>query len=222
MTPEVWSAVDNYINGTIVPSDAALDATLKSTKEAGLPEIQVSAPQGKLLHLLARMQKARNILEIGTLAGYSTIWLARTLPPDGHLTTLELDSKHAQVARANIERAGLADRVRICVGPAMESLAQLQKEKCEPFDLVFIDADKPSTPDYFKWALEHSRTGTLIIADNTVRNGGLADANSKDAGIQGSRRFHEILAAEPRVTATTLQTVGGKGYDGLTLAFVIA
>jgi predicted O-methyltransferase YrrM len=220
MTPEVWTAVDDFITGTIAPADEVLESALKASNDAGLPAIQVSAPQGKLLQMLAVMLRARSILEIGTLAGYSTIWLARALPEDGHLTTLELDPHHAKVATANLKRAGLDKKVDVRVGRAMETLAKLEAEKAGPFDLVFIDADKPSTPDYFTWALAHSRVGTLI-ADNTVRGGGLADPKSDDPGVLGSRRFHQMLATESRVSATTLQTVGGKGYDGLTLVLVL-
>lgn len=225
MTPsetalEQWTAVDHYISDLFIPADASLDATLRASAEAGLPPIHVSPNQGKLLQLLAKVQGARAILEIGTLGGYSTIWLARALPAGGRLITLEADPKHAEVARTNIARAGLANIVELRLGRALDALSQLAAEKRGPFDLIFIDADKAGTPDYFAWALKLSRVGSLIIADNVVRNGALVDAVSNDPGVRGARRFHELVAAEPRVSATTIQTVGGKGYDGFTLALV--
>ncbi len=222
MTPEQWTAVDRYITDLLVLSDVALDAALKASADAGLPPIHVSPNQGKLLHLLAQAQGARNILEIGTLGGYSTIWLARALPAGGRLITLEFDPKHAQVARANIARAGLAGVVELRVGRALETLPQLAAERRGPFDFIFIDADKGNYPGYFTWALKLSRRGTLIIADNVVRNGAVIDAASDDPMVQGVRRFHELLAAERRVSATAIQTVGSKGYDGFTLAVVTA
>lgn len=218
--PEQWTAVDRYITGLLLPPDAALEAALAASVAAGLPPIAVSPPQGKLLHLLARMQGAQNILEIGTLGGYSTIWLARALPPAGRLITLEVEPKHAEVARANFARAGLAGTVELRLGPALETLPQLAAERRGPFDLIFIDADKPNIPHYFTWALPLSRRGGVIIIDNVVRKGAVADPGDTDPNVQGVRRLHELLAAEPRVSATTIQTVGGKGYDGFTLAFV--
>jgi predicted O-methyltransferase YrrM len=206
----------------LAPPDAALEAALRDSAAAGLPAIAVSPAQGKLLHLLARMQGARNILEIGTLGGYSTIWLARALPGGGRLVTLEVDPKHAETARANIARAGLDGMVELRLGPALETLPLLAAEKRDLFDLIFIDADKAAIPEYFAWALRLSRRGTMIIVDNVVRNGALADPASTDAAVMGARRLHELLACEPRVSATTLQTVGSKGYDGLTLALVVA
>jgi predicted O-methyltransferase YrrM len=222
MTQDQWSAVDRYINGLLVPSDAALEAALEASIAAGLPAISVSPSQGKLLHLLARVMGARMILEIGTLGGYSTIWLARALAAGGHVITLESDPKHADVARANIARAGLADVVDVRLGLAVITLSQLSADGVGPFDLIFIDADKPSYPDYLRWALRLSHVGTLIIADNVVRNGEVIDAASSDPLVQGIRRFNELLAAEPRVSATAIQTVGSKGYDGLAIALVIA
>jgi predicted O-methyltransferase YrrM len=213
---EPWTAVDRYLTDLLVKPDAALDAALVDSAAAGLPAINVSPPQGKLLHLLARLMGAKTILEIGTLGGYSTIWLARALPPGGRLVTLEYDPKHAAVARTNIERAGLADVVELGLGPALETLPKLTG----PFDLVFIDADKPSTPDYFTWSLKLSRPGGLIIVDNVVRKGGVVDPNNDDENVRGVRRCLEMMAAEPRVTATAIQTVGGKGYDGFALAVV--
>ncbi|HEX7419834.1 MAG TPA: O-methyltransferase [Thermoanaerobaculia bacterium] len=215
-----WNAVDNYINDMFVGSDSALDAALKASDDGGLPSIQVAANQGKLLMLLARAQGARRILEIGTLGGYSTIWLARALPAGGRLITLELDQKHATVARSNIARAGLAEKVEVRVGPALESLKKLVAEKAEPFDFVFIDADKTGYPDYLSWSLKLSHRGTMIIADNVVRDGAIADAKSEDRSVQAVRRMNEMLAKEPRVSATVLQTVGTKGYDGWAIALV--
>jgi predicted O-methyltransferase YrrM len=217
MTQDIWSAVDGYITGTLVPSDPALDAALETAAAAGLPAINVAPNQGKLLHLLARIKGARTILEIGTLGGYSTIWLARALPAGGRLITLEVDPKHAEIARGNIDRAGVGDAVEIRVGPALESLPTLDG----PFDMVFIDADKPSNADYFTWALRLTRPGGLIVVDNVVRGGAVIQAGSGDANVVGVRRLNELIAAEPRVSATTIQTVGVKGYDGLTIALVV-
>jgi predicted O-methyltransferase YrrM len=217
-----WSAVDSYITDLFLAPDPALEAALASSAAAGLPAISVSPTQGKLLHLLARMQGARRILELGTLGGYSTIWLARALPPDGQLISLEIDPKHAELARANIARAGLASVVEIRIGSAPETLQQLVAEGCGPFDLVFIDADKPGYADYLKWSLKLARPGTLIIADNVVRKGAVADPTSQDENVQGIRKFNEVLAAEKRVTTTVIQTVGSKGYDGLALILVTA
>jgi predicted O-methyltransferase YrrM len=215
-----WDGVDAFVSGLLVPPDPVLDAALQSAEAAGLPAIQVSAPQGKLLMLLARLQGARLILELGTLAGYSTLWLARALPPGGRIVTLEADPKHARVAAANFTRAGLDGVIELRLGPALETLPRLAAEHAGPFDLIFIDADKPSAPDYFAWALKLSRPGTVIVTDNVVRNGALADPASTDPSVLAMRRLHEILAAEPRVSATTIQTVGCKGYDGFTLALV--
>ncbi|MBW4579013.1 MAG: O-methyltransferase [Tildeniella nuda ZEHNDER 1965/U140] len=221
MTQEQWVAVDQYITDLFVPSDPALEETLQSTIDAGLPRINVAPNQGKLLHILARSHGARRILELGTLAGYSTIWLARALPSDGTLITLEANPKHAKVAQANIDRAGLTKQVEIRVGAALETLPQLAAEGQEPFDLVFIDADKVNTAEYFSWALKLTRRGSVIITDNVVRQGGVIDANSTDENIQGIRRFNAALALEPRVKATIVQTVGSKGYDGLAIALVV-
>ena len=222
MTQEKWTAVDRYINDLLVPPDAAQAAALEASAAAGLPAINVAPNQGKLLMLLAQLQRARTILEIGTLGGYSTIWLARALPADGRLITLEADAKHAEVAQVNIARAGLANIVELRLGQALDTLPQIADEGHGPFDLIFIDADKPSTPDYFKWALRLSRRGSLIIVDNVVREGAVIEPDSDDASVQGARRFHELVAAERRVSATTIQTVGSKGHDGFTLALVIA
>jgi predicted O-methyltransferase YrrM len=222
MTQEAWTAVDQYLNERLVRSDAPLEAAVSESQTAGLPSIQVSPPQGKLLHLIARIQGTRNILEIGTLGGYSTIWLARALPPEGHLITLELNPHHAEVARANLARAGLDRIVEIWEGQALDSLRKLAKEGRGPFDLIFIDADKPSYPEYLTWALKLSRRGSVILADNVVRGGAVADAASPDPNVRGVRRFLDLLAAEARVSATAIQTVGSKGYDGFALAFVTA
>ncbi|WP_437665550.1 O-methyltransferase [Sorangium sp. So ce1182] len=222
MSQERWSAVDRYITDMLVPSDAALDAALGASAAADLPPINVAPNQGKLLHLLARIQGARSILEIGTLGGYSTIWLARALPAGGRLVTLELDPKHAEVARANIARAGLADVVELRLGRALDTLPALAAEGRGPFDFIFIDADKPSNPDYFAWALKLSRRGSVIVVDNVVRKGAVADPESADPNVQGVHRLNKLLAAEPRVSATAVQTVGSKGYDGFAIALVTA
>jgi predicted O-methyltransferase YrrM len=216
MTQEQWDAVDGYYSGLLVGPDAALDAALEASDAAGLPQIAVSANQGKMLHLIARVRGARRILEIGTLGGYSTIWLARALPADGRLVTLEYEAKHAEVARANLARAGLADRVDVLVGAALDTLPTLEG----PFDLVFIDADKPNNPDYFRAALGLCRPGSVIVVDNVVRGGRVADPSNTDPGVVGSRALAELMAAEPTVDATMLQTVGTKGYDGFALALV--
>jgi predicted O-methyltransferase YrrM len=220
MTQEQWDSVDRYFADLLVSPDPALEAALQASAEAGLPAINVAPNQGKLLHLLARMLGARKILEIGTLGGYSTIWLARALPPNGQLITLEADSKHAEVARKNIDRAGLAGVVDVRLGPALETLPQIETEGQGPFDLVFVDADKPSNPDYFEWALKLSHTGSLLIFDNVVRHGAVIEAISDDPGIQGTRRLNELLSTDPRVDATAIQTVGVKGYDGFAIALV--
>jgi predicted O-methyltransferase YrrM len=222
MTAETWTAVDEYIAGLLAPHDEALEIALRASEEAGLPAIQVSPAQGKLLYLLAKSITAKRILEFGTLGGYSTIWLGRALPAGGRLITLEAEPRNAEVAAQNLARAGLGDLVDLRVGPALDQLPQLEAEGTAPFDLTFIDADKVHTPDYFAWALDHSRPGSLIVCDNVVRFGGLADPDSDDPTIPAQRRLHEILAAEPRVEATTIQTVGAKGYDGFSLALVVA
>jgi predicted O-methyltransferase YrrM len=221
MSEEQWSAVDRYVTDLLVPEDDALRNALRASDEAGLPPIQVSPPQGKFLHVLARALGARRILEIGTLGAYSTIWLARALPPGGRLITLEADPAHAKVARANLARAGLDAMVELRLGLALETLPLLAAEKGGPFDLIFIDADKPNTAPYFQWSLKLSRPGTLIIADNVARKGAVADAESDDLAVQGMRRFLSLVAAESRVCATVLQTVGSKGYDGFALAVVL-
>lgn len=221
MTPKnPWTAVDDYVGGLIAHSDPALDAALADSAAAGLPEIQVSPIQGRLLMILAKSHGSRSILEIGTLGGYSTIWLARALPEGGRLVTLEYEPKHAEVARANIARAGLGALVDIRLGRALDTLPALAGEGAGPFDFIFIDADKEGYPDYLGWALKLSRPGTLIVADNVVRKGAVADGLSRDPLVTGIRRFLELVAAEPRLTATVLQTVGSKGHDGFLLALV--
>ncbi len=221
MSQEKWVEVERYITDTLVHSDPALDAALQSSEKAGLPPINVSPPQGRLLMLLARIVGARRILEIGTLGGYSAIWLARGLAPGGRLTTLELDPDHARIAAANIRAAGLSRVVEIRQGPALETLPQVEAEGKGPFDISFIDADKPSNPEYFAWALKLARPGSLIVVDNVVRDGEVVDSRSRDPSVRGVRRLNEMMAAEPRVIATEIQTVGSKGYDGFAIALVI-
>ncbi len=217
-----WAAVDRYFSEQLSLSDAALDAAIAANKAAELPAIDVAANQGKLLQLLAKLAGARRILEIGTLGGYSTIWLARALPSDGRLITLEFNPKHAEIARANIECAGLTQTVEIRVGAALDALPKLQNESSEPFDLIFIDADKPNNSEYVRWALKLSRPGSLIIIDNVVRDGAVIDAGSADKDVRGARRLFELLANEPRLSCTAIQTVGVKGYDGFAFAVVTA
>jgi predicted O-methyltransferase YrrM len=222
MAEDTWAAVDRYISDLLVPSDPALEAALRDSAAAGLPAIHVSPNQGKLLQLLAQAHGARSILEIGTLGGYSTIWMARALPPGGRLVTLEYESRHAEVARVNLARAGLAGVTELRVGRAQDTLPQLAGEGRGPFDFIFIDADKQGYPEYFKWALKLSRKGSLIVADNVVRNGAVADGGSTDPSVLGVRRMIELVSREPRVSATAIQTVGSKGYDGLMIALVTA
>jgi predicted O-methyltransferase YrrM len=222
MSQEVWTAVDEYINSLLAPSDEALDASVKASAAGGLPSIQVSPAQGKMLHVQARLVGARNILEIGTLGGYSTIWMARALPQGGKVITLEASEKHAQVASANFARAGLSDVIELRRGMALDLLPQVAAEERGPFDLIFIDANKSDMAEYFDWAVKLSRRGSVIVSDNVIRNGAVIEADSKDADIQGVRRFNERLAADKRVTATEIQTVGSKGYDGFALIAVIS
>jgi predicted O-methyltransferase YrrM len=222
LSQKLWAAVDRYIDGLLVPSDPVLGAALEQSAAAGLPEIAVTPSQGKLLYLLARMQGARRILEIGTLGGYSTIWLARALPADGVLETLEADQKHFKIAQENIARAGMAKVVSLRLGRALETLPQIAAEGEGPFDFVFIDADKESTAEYFDWALRLSRLGAAIVVDNVIRDGEVANAATTDERVQGIRRFNEAVAREKRVSATTIQTVGSKGYDGFTLALILS
>jgi predicted O-methyltransferase YrrM len=216
----IWSDVDDYFTQHLLPPDEALRAAMADSAAAGLPPISVTPPQGKLLHLLARACGARRILEIGTLGGYSTIWLGRAIPSGGRVITLEIDAHHTEVARKNLKRAGLGERVEVRLGPAAETLTAMTHSVVEPFDFIFIDADKKSSDIYFDAALQLSHDGTVIVVDNVVRDGKVADAESTDADILGIRRMTERLATEPRVSATAIQTVGGKSYDGFLLAIV--
>jgi predicted O-methyltransferase YrrM len=220
MSKQLWTAVDQYISTNLIPSDPTLEAALQSNIDAKLPTIDVAPNQGKFLHLLARIQGAKRILEVGTLGGYSTIWLARALPPQGKLVTLEVNPHHAEVAASNIARAGLTSLVDQRVGSALDSLAQLHAQNAAPFDFIFIDADKSNNPNYLDWAIRLSHPGTVIITDNVIREGAIIEPNSTDAGVQGTRTLFEKLANEPRLDATALQTVGCKGHDGFILALV--
>lgn len=220
MTKTTWTAVDDLIASRLLPADPALDGALRHNADAGLPAIDVSPAQGKLLHLLARMCGARRILEIGTLGGYSTIWLARAVPETGRVVTLELDPRHAEVARTNVAAAGLATRVDLRVGPALDSLARLRDEAPEPFDLVFIDADKPNNENYLTAALALSRPGTVIVCDNVIRDGAVLDASGGDPNVEGARAALAFIGGNPRLDGTAIQTVGAKGYDGFAIAIV--
>jgi len=219
-TKDVWESVEQYLDNVLVMQDSALKDGLAAAEAAKLPAIQVASGQGKLLHLLARMMGARNILEIGTLGGYSTIWMARALPEGGKIITLEADPKHADVARKNFARAGVETKVELRLGKALDTLPQIESEGRGPFDMFFIDANKSNMPEYFEWSLKLARTGSVIIADNVVREGAVLDANSKDADIQGIRRFLEMVGKEKRVSGTALQTVSSKSYDGFALVLV--
>lgn len=216
----LWTAVDSYLADHLIPHDEVLEAALKESEVAQLPPIQVTPLQGRMLQIFARMVSACRILEIGTLGGYSTIWLARALPKGGRLITLEASAKHAAVARKNLERAGVMDRVELREGPALESLHRLEAEGVGPFDFIFLDADKEHNAEYLEWALRLAHTGTVIVTDNVVREGSVLDAKSREPAVTGTRRFFEALAKEPRVMATAIQTVGGKKYDGFALLFV--
>lgn len=222
MSTEIWNEVDRYFTERLALDDAALVSAQEKSAAAGLPAISVSAPQGKLLQILALTCGARSILEVGTLGGYSTIWLARALPPGGRLVSLELDPHHAEVARENLRHAGVADKVSVRVGPAVATLPILEREGAGPFDLVFIDADKPSNPQYVEWAVRLARRGTLIVLDNVVRGGKVMMGESSDASVQGVRRAMDIFATDSRLSATAIQTVGSKGYDGFAVALVVA
>jgi predicted O-methyltransferase YrrM len=220
MNQETWSAVDRYFCETLIPFDQALSEALRESDSAGLPQHNVAPNQGKFLYLLAKLQGARSILEFGTLGGYSTIWLARAVPEGGRVVSLEANPHAAEVARRNIARAGLSDIVDIRVGKAIETLPALAEEGVSPFDFIFIDADKPSNPKYLEWSLRLSRPGTVIIGDNVVRNGAVADSASNDPNVLGVRHFFEVMAKNPRLSATAIQTVGSKGFDGFSLAIV--
>jgi predicted O-methyltransferase YrrM len=222
MSEEQYQTVDQYLAERYAPGDDALTAALAANEAAGLPPIAVSATQGKLLQILARMVQARLILEIGTLGGYSSLWLAGALPADGRLITLELKARHATVARSNFVRAGLADRIELREGPALDSLAKLQAEGAGPFDFFFIDADKPNSPNYVTWALKLAHRGSVIVIDNVIRDGAIVNERSGDPAVQGTRLLHDMMATDPRLSATAIQTVGAKGYDGFTIALVTA
>jgi len=220
MTEQLWNDVDRHITDRLVAADPVLETALAASAAAGLPEIQVAPNQGKLLSLLAQIQGARTLLEVGTLGGYSTIWLARALPAGGRLVTLEADPRHAEVARANLAAAGLSEVVEVRVGPALETLPTLAG--LGPFDLVFIDADKANNPEYVAWAVELGRVGTVIIIDNVVRQGAILDGASEDPDVEGTRRLYDLVGTHPRLSATAIQTVGSKGHDGLLVALVTA
>ena len=220
MTDKAWSAVDRYIEEQLLPSDPVLDAALRANRDGGLPAIDVSPAQGKLLHLIARMCGATKILEIGTLGGYSTIWLARALPPGGRLVTLEYELAHAKVARKNVERAGLSHLVDIRIGKAVDNLPGVEADGLAPFDLIFIDADKPGNPQYLAWALRLSKPGTVIVCDNVIRDGAVIEADSGDVNVAGARAAFSFIGKEKRLSGTAIQTVGAKGYDGFAIAIV--
>ncbi|WP_312472207.1 O-methyltransferase [Neobacillus sp.] len=216
----IWSEMDEYFIDKLIPFDSTLQHVLRTNKEATIPEIDVSPTQGKLLYLLAKISGARNVLEIGTLGGYSSIWLARALPETGKVYTLEVEQEHAKIAEQNIRHAGCQNKVEVIVGKALDTLPDLKEKGVTPFDLIFIDADKPNNPHYLKWALKLAKSGALIIADNVVRNGEVIDEKSKDERVQGIRQFMDLLANEPRIESTAIQTVGTKGYDGFVISVV--
>ncbi|PBB32131.1 O-methyltransferase [Mesorhizobium sp. M1A.F.Ca.IN.020.06.1.1] len=220
MSARTWTAVDNYIVSSLFDADPTLDAVLAANREQGLPAIDVSAAQGKLLSLLVRIRGARKVLEIGTLGGYSTIWMARGLPADGRVVTLELEPHHAKVARSNFERAGVSDKVDLRLGPALQSLAALVSENAGPFDLTFIDADKPNNPNYLSWAMRLSRSGTVIVCDNVIRDGAVLKDDGRDENVVGARAAFSFIGGEKRLDGTAIQTVGAKGYDGFAIAIV--
>lgn len=218
--PDLWHDVDLYFSEKLHSSDSVMDSILKANVEADLPSIDVSPNQGKFLYLLAKIKAAKNILEIGTLGGYSSVWLGRALPVDGRLITLEFEPKHAKVAKENIKAAGLDNKIEVIIGPALQTLPTLEENGFSTFDLIFIDADKPNNPGYLKWALKYSRPGTVIIGDNVVRNGNVIAHDSQDENVQGIRQFIDLLSEEPRIELTAIQTVGIKGYDGFVLGVV--
>ncbi|MER8753690.1 O-methyltransferase [Mesorhizobium sp. M1050] len=220
MSEKTWAVVDDYIVASLFDSDPVLDAVLAANHDQGLPAIDVSAAQGKLLSLLVRIRGAKNVLEIGTLGGYSTIWMARELPADGRIVTLELDQHHAKVARSNFERAGVSARIDLRVGPALQSLAALGAENAGPFDLIFIDADKPNNPHYLSWAMRLSLPGTVIICDNVIRDGAVLNEDGRDANVEGARAAFSFIGGEKHLDGTAIQTVGAKGYDGFAIAIV--
>ena len=220
MSSKTWSAVDDYIVSSLFEADPVLDAVLAANRDQGLPAIDVSAAQGKLLSLLVRIRGAKKVLEVGTLGGYSTIWMARGLPADGKVVTLELDPHHAKVARSNFERAGVSGKVDLRLGPALQSLAALGSENAGPFDLIFIDADKPNNPNYLDWAMKLSRPGTVIVCDNVIRDGAVVKHNSGDANVEGARAAFSFIGGDKRLDGTAIQTDGAKGYDGFAIAIV--
>ncbi|PBC09651.1 O-methyltransferase [Mesorhizobium sp. WSM3859] len=220
MSSKTWTAVDDYIVSSLFEADPVLDAVLAANRDQGLPAIDVSAAQGKLLSLLVRIRGAKTVLEVGTLGGYSTIWMARGLPADGKVVTLELDPHHAKVARSNFERAGVSNKVDLRVGPALESLAALVDENAGPFDLIFIDADKPNNPNYLDWAMKLSRSGTVIVCDNVIRDGAVLNNDGLDANVEGARAAFSFIGGDRRLDGTAIQTVGAKGYDGFAIAIV--
>lgn len=220
MSSKTWTAVDDYIVSSLFQEDPVLDAVLKANRDQGLPAIDVSAAQGKLLSLLVRIRGAKKVLEVGTLGGYSTIWMARGLPADGKVVTLELEPHHAKVARSNFERAGVSGKVDLRIGPALQSLAALVSENADPFDLIFIDADKPNNPNYLDWAMKLSRPGTVIVCDNVIRDGAVVKKNSGDVNVEGARAAFSFIGGEKRLDGTAIQTVGAKGYDGFAIAVV--
>lgn len=217
----LWTAVDRYFGDLLAPHDSALEAAVRANRAARLPAIDVSPVQGKFLHVLVQMTQAKRVLEIGTLGGYSTIWMARALPPGGRIVSLEFEPRHAEIARANLRCAGMLRRVEIRLGAALASLKELKRSGARPFDLIFIDADKENNPQYLKWALKLSHRGTVIVVDNVARHGTVIDARSKESDIVGTRRCLEMMAAEPRLSAAALQTVGTKGLDGFAIAVVL-
>ena len=219
---KVWAEVDEYLGDLLAPHDAALTRALDANHASGLPSIDVPPLLGKFLDIIIRISGARRVLELGTLGGYSTIWMARALPLDGRLTTLELEKKHAEIARANLDAAGVLDRIEIRVGPAIESLRTLHASGAAPFDVIFLDADKQGLPEYLEWSLKLSRPGSLIIADNVVRDGKIVDAKTDDANVRGVQRFLELAAKEPRLSTTAMPTVGARGYDGFSISLVLA
>lgn len=218
---QIWADVDRYLGDLLAPHDAALDRALGANQQGGLPPIDVPPLLGKFLDVLIRINGARRVLEIGTLGGYSTIWMARALPPDGRLITLELDPHHADIAGANLQAAGVADRVEIRIGPALDTMRALHQNQTEPFDLIFIDADKQGLPEYLDWSLKLSRPGTVIVADNVVRDGKITDPNTTDPHVRGVQRFLDKMSANPRLSATAIPTVGARGYDGFSVAVVL-
>jgi predicted O-methyltransferase YrrM len=219
---DLWTNVDRYFGDLLAPEDSHFKSIVEANQAAGLPSIDVPALLGKFLDLMIRISGARRVLEVGTLGGYSTLWLARAVPPDGRVITLELEPRHAEIARTNLQNAGVLDRVDIRFGKAIDSLRELHESSAQPFDLIFLDADKQGLPEYLEWSLKLSRPGTVIIADNVVRDGKVIDSDNADPNIQGVRRLTELMASEPRLSATAIPTVGARGYDGFSIAVVLS